>query len=93
MKENLENHATCINDYDKEEFGTALKEQVGFYGLQTMYSIPDRNGSIRSLLVDTRLFDLKGVVSKFNSHMISPPVVLVLDQCGNETSQELPESI
>ena len=48
---------------------------------------------MRILLVDDHLFDLKGVVSEFNLRMISPPIVFILDQNGNETSQESPESV
>ena len=44
-----------------------------------MNSIPDSNGSMCSLLVDARLFDLKGVVSKFNLRTNNPPVVFMLD--------------
>ena len=69
----------CINAYDKEAFIIALKGPVGFYGLQTLYSIPDSNGSMRSLLVDDHLFDLKGVIFELNSRIIKPPVVFVLD--------------
>ena len=32
LKENLETITNCIKKYDKEEFVTALREQVAFYG-------------------------------------------------------------
>ena len=58
-----------------------------------MYSIPERNGIMRSLLVNSHLFDLKVVVSEVNLRIIIPQVVFVLDQNGNEISQESPESV
>ena len=61
FKGNLEVSETCITEYDKENFITALKEQVAFYGLHSLFSMPDSSGKMHSLVEDAHLFSMSQV--------------------------------
>ena len=93
FKGNLDTPVNCTNEYDKEGFITALEEQISFYGLQNLFSIPDSNGVMRSLVQDSHLFDLKGVIIEFDSRMESPVPLFLQDSQGNDTDVESPESV
>ena len=93
FKGNLETPDNYTNEYDKDGFVTALEEQVAFYGLHNLFSIPDSNGLMHSLVQDCHLFDLKGVIAELNSRMQMPSAVFLLDVDGNDTTTETPESI
>ena len=93
FKGNLETPANCTNEYDKDGFVTALEEQVAFYGLQNLFSIPDSDGVMHSLVQDCHLFDLKGVIAEFNSRMQMPSAEFLQDINGNDTTVETPDSI
>ena len=86
FKGNLETPSNCTNEYDKEGFITALEEQVAFYGLQNLFSIPGSNGTMHSLVQDCHLFDLKGVISEFNSRMKSPSAEFLQDVNGDDAT-------
>lgn len=58
FKGKLEASDTCITECNKENFVTALKEQVGFYGLHFLFFMHDTSGEISSLVEDARLFSL-----------------------------------
>ena len=58
FKGNLEVSDTCITKYDKESYLTAHKEQVGFYGLHSLFSMPDSSGKMHSLVDNAHLFSL-----------------------------------
>ena len=61
--------------------------------LQNLFSIPDSNGVMHSLVQDCHLFDLKGVIYEFNSRMESPSPKFLQDLHGNDSAVESPESI
>ena len=48
---------------------------------------------MQSLVQDSHLFDLKGVISEFDSRMESPVPLFLQDSQGNDTDIESPESI
>ena len=48
---------------------------------------------MRSLVQDSHLFDLKGVISEFDSRMESPVPLFLQDSQGKDTDVESPESI
>lgn len=83
----LETSADCTTEYDKEEFLTALREQVNYYGLQNFYAMPDEDGKMRNLIVDSHLFDLESVKDEYESRLLRPTPVLDANQ------QETPDSI
>ena len=72
FKSNHDTHTNCTNKHNKEGFITALEEHVAFNGLQNMISIPNRNGVIHSLVQYCHLFDLKEVITRFNSILETP---------------------
>ena len=93
FKGNLEVSGTCITEYDKESYLTALKEQVGFYGLHSLFSMPDSSGKMHSLVDDAHLFSLSQVRDEYDTRMIQPSAVFEVDASGKDTTTETAESI
>ena len=66
---NLEVSETCITKYDKENFITDLKEQVAFYELYSLFSMPDTSGKMHSLVEGAHLFSMSQVRDEYNTRM------------------------
>ena len=49
FKGNLEISTPTATEYNKEEFGMALKEQVSYVGLNSLFSISDSSGMVFDL--------------------------------------------
>eukprot|EP00979_Chaetoceros_neogracilis_P007259 scaffold1521_cov271-Chaetoceros_neogracile.AAC.67 len=72
----LETTPDCTTEYDKEEFLTALKEQVNYYGLHNFFAMPATDGTMHNLLSSSHLFELEDVLTEYNSRVIqNDPVV------------------
>ena len=93
FKGNLEVSDTCITEYDKESYLTALKEQVGFYGLHSLFSMPDSSGKMHSLVDDAHLFSLSQVRDEYDTRMLQPSAVFEVDSSGENTTTETDTSI
>ena len=93
FKGNLEVNDTCITEYDKETIITALKEQVGFYRLHSLLSMPDTIGKMHSLVEDAHLFILLNVRDEYDARLVRQNPVFELDSSGVETMKESRSSI
>lgn len=84
---------TCIIEYDKEHFLMALKEQMGFYGLHSLFSMPDISRKTYSLVEDACLYSLSQVRDEYDTRMVPPGTTFELDSTGYLTTTEISASI
>ena len=89
----IEINISCITEYNKEEFITKLNEQVGYYELNSLFSMPDRTGTMHSLIdTNTHLFSLNSVVTDKSTRMVHHVPVFELDTHGIAITTDNTES-
>ena len=80
FKGNLEISTPTTTEYNKEEFVTALKEQVSHYGLNLLFSMSDSAGKAHELTENSHLFNIDSVIAEHELRLVMPPQVFsVLD--------------
>ena len=92
LKGNLEINVPCVTEYDKEEFVTALNEQVGYYGLNSLFSIPNMTETIHSLIDNAHIFSLDSVITEHDTRMVHLYPVFELDTNGVSSTTETTKS-
>ena len=55
----------CVAQYDKKEFIQAVKEQVAYYGLWKLFSMPTAGGTMKNLILDYHIFELDDIIKEY----------------------------
>ena len=71
FKGNLEISTPTATEYDKEEFVMALKEQVSYFGLNSLFAISDSSGTVFNSTESSHLFNLDNVIDEHNTHTLN----------------------
>ena len=77
--------STDGRELSKDELIEALKLEVGYYGLENFFYLPNADGDMVYLLDEAQNFTLKEVTDEFNSRMIEPAPQYVTDSSGTQT--------
>ena len=79
----LETLCTDITKLDKDQFITAVKEKVRYYGLHNFFYLRGPDGKMCYLLDNSHAFTVKEVITEHESRLVEPTAIL--DDTGAET--------
>ena len=79
----LETLCTDITELDKDQFITAVKEKVRYYGLHNFFYLRGPDGKMCYLLDNSHAFTVKEVITEHESRLVEPTAIL--DDTGAET--------
>ncbi len=84
-KDKLEISQPTSTEYNKEEFITALKEQVSYHGLNSFFSMSDATSTVFNLTEIAHLFNLESAINKHSTRSsTSCPVFDICKQILNK---------
>ena len=86
--EKLEVNLNDPAQLDKEQFVSALTDEIKFYGLETFFSISREDGTMTSILKDSHAFTVDEVTAEYEDRLTEPVQVLDSDS-GDETETSL----
>ena len=92
FKGNLEISTPTATEYDKEEFVMALKEQVSYFGLNSLFAISDSNGAVFNLTESSHLFNLDNVIKEHDTRTLNSSQVFTINTDGTSSTTETNES-
>ena len=74
-------HLLIVLLYDKEEFLISVNKQMSYYGLQTFFDMHTDDRTMKSLILNSRLFDLDDIIKEYESLLIKLNPVLEDNNC------------